>query len=121
MGNASQARVEPLSGAQEFLRVDRFFANARLVVEMRAGRAASGADLADDLSSLDRLADAHLDRGEVAVAGGEAVAVVDIDDAAVAAAPSRGGDGAVGGGAHRIAGLAMQVEPGMHGRRAGEW
>src|SRR5262249_56983608 len=44
-----------------------------------------------------------------------------LDHGPGAAAPARGGHGAVGGGAHRIAGLAMEIEPGMQGRRAQEW
>ena len=112
--------VEPLARAQEFLRVDRPAAHPRLVVQVRAGGAPGRADLADDLPGPDRLADAHVDRGEVAVAGGQAVAMVDVDHPAIAAAPARRRHLAVGGGAHRIAGLAVQIEPGMHGGRAGE-
>ena len=99
--NALRCAVELLSRAQEFLRVDRLAAHPRLVVQVRSGRAPGRTDLADDLPGPDRLADAHVDRREVTVAGGQAVAVVDVDHPAVAAAPARGRHLAVGGGAHR--------------------
>ena len=66
------------------------------------------------------LADLHLDLRHVAVARREAVAVVDLDHLAVAAAPARGLDGAVGGGAHRVAGAAAEIEAGVHRRPAEE-
>ena len=64
----------------------------------------------------DGLADANVDRGEVAVAGGHAVAMIDVDHAAVAAAPACRRDLAVRGGAHGIAGLAVEIETGVHRR-----
>src|SRR5205823_11852533 len=79
-----------------------------------------GADTADDLADPDRLADPHVDDREMAVAGGEAVAEVDLDHAAVAAAPAGAGHGAIGGGAHRFAGLAAEIQSGVHGGRADE-
>src|SRR5215475_11918846 len=114
---ASQAAGEPLPRAQEFLRVDRLAFEPRFVVQVRSGRAPGRADVADDLSGLDGLADANGDRRQVTVAGRQSVAVIDVDRAAIAATPARGGHRAVGGGAHRIAGLAVEIEPGMHGRR----
>ena len=74
--------------AQEFLRIDRLAVDARLVMQMRAGRAAGRADLADGLADPHRLADLDVDLRQVAVAGGEAVAVVDLDHLAVAAFPA---------------------------------
>src|SRR5262245_20268287 len=88
---------------------------------MRSRRAPGRTDLADDLSGLDGLADANVDRRQVTVAARQSVAVFDVDRAAIAAAPAGGGHRAVGGGAHRVAGLAMEIEPGMHGRPAQEW
>ena len=46
--------------------------------------------------------------------------VIDIDDPAVAAAPAGGDHRAIGGGAHGIASLAVQIEARMHRRRAQE-
>src|SRR5262245_50331608 len=118
---ASQAAGEPLPRAQEFLRVDRLAFEPRFVVQMRSRRAPGRTDLADDLSGLDGLADANVDRRQVTVAARQSVAVIDVDRAAIAAAPAGGGHRAVGSGAHRVAGLAMEIEPGMHGRLAQEW
>ncbi len=56
----------------------------------------------------------------MAVARRKAVAVIDLDHVAVAAAPARGFHGAVGGDAHRIAGLAAEVEAAVHRRPAEE-
>src|SRR5262249_28938336 len=83
-------------------------------------RAPGRPDLADDRPGLDGLADANVDRRRVPVARRQSVAVIDVDRAAVAAAPARGGHRAVGGGAHHVAGLAMQIEPGVHGWPAQE-
>src|SRR5262245_64069756 len=113
---ASQAALEPLPRAQEFLRVGRLAFEPRFVVQVRSRRAPGRTDLADDLSGLDGLADANGDRRQVTVAGRQSVAVIDVDHAAVAAAPARGGHGAVSGGAHRVAGLAMESEHGLPGR-----
>src|SRR5439155_834067 len=44
----------------------------------------------------------------------------DVDRAAVATTPARGGHRAVGSGAHHVAGLAVEIKPGMHGRPAQE-
>ncbi len=115
-----QGTREALSGPQELHRVDRLAAHARLVVQMWPGGAASGPGAADDLADLDGLPDVHVDRREMPIAGGEAVAVVDLDHAAIAAAPPGGSDGAVRGCMHGLAGLGVEIEPRMHRRRAGE-
>src|SRR5262245_13238978 len=70
---------------QELLRIDRVAVDARLIVQMRPGRAAGRADLADGLTHSDLLADLHVDFGQMAVARRKAVAVVDFDQIAVAA------------------------------------
>src|SRR5262249_18699108 len=86
----------------------------RFIMQVRSGRAAGRSDLADHLSDPDGVADLHVDLREMAVAGGEPVAMVDLDHAAVTAAPARGDDLAVRGGADGIARLGAEVEPGMH-------
>src|SRR5882757_1389958 len=83
-------------------------------MQMRTGRASGRSDAADDLADLDLLADLHFDLRQVAVARRKSVAVVDFDHLAVATAPARGFHGAVGGGAHRVAGAAAEVETGVH-------
>src|SRR5215204_2029981 len=72
-------------GAQEAPRVDGHAVDPGLVMEMSAGRAAGRADAADERAGRNLLAGHDPDRGEVGVAGREAVAVVDLDHAAVAA------------------------------------
>src|SRR5690349_4622751 len=84
LGDRSNA-AEPETGAQEFLRIDRFAVHARFVMQVRAGRAAGRADLADDLADTHRLSDSHVDLRQMAITGREPVAVVDLDHIAVAA------------------------------------
>src|SRR4051812_18484190 len=67
-------RAELRARAQETLWIDRFAVDAGLVVQMRSSGAAGRADLADDLASLDGVADLGVDAGEVAVARRHAVA-----------------------------------------------
>src|SRR5436190_21650770 len=81
---------------------------------VRAGGAAGRADLADHLADLDDVADLDVDRGEMAVAGGEAVAMVDLDHAAITALPAGRGHLAVGGGADGIARGGAEIKPGVH-------
>src|SRR5438045_3211082 len=81
---------------------------------MRTGGAAGRADLADHLADLDDVADLDVDRGEMAVAGGEAVAMVDLDHAAIAALPAGCDDLAVGGGTHGIAGGGAEIQARVH-------
>src|SRR6266852_6072486 len=121
-GGAADASdiAHPDARAQEFLRVDRVAVDARLVVQVRSGRAAGRAEPADNLADLDVLADGDVDLGEMAVACRQTVAVIDLDQLAVAAVPTRRGDGAGRGGADRIAGIAAEVEAGMHRRAAEE-
>src|SRR2546425_8390575 len=66
-------------------RVDRRAVHADLVVEVRAGRATARADRADRLPAAHELALPHVERGEMTVERVESAAVVDDDEAAVAA------------------------------------
>ena len=54
------AAAEPHAGAQEFARIDGVAVHARLVVQMRSGRAAGRSDLADDVAGAHPLADLHV-------------------------------------------------------------
>src|ERR1700741_4638379 len=82
-------RTQPHTGAQELLRIDRFAVDPGLIVQMRTGGAAGRTDRADHLSDLDLLADLDVDFGEMAVAGRQPVAVIDLDHPPIATAPSR--------------------------------
>src|SRR6202035_4782869 len=91
--------------------VDGGAVEADFVVEVRAGGAAGAADAADRVAAVDALAGADVDLGEVAVAGGDAEAVREVDRLAVAA--GRGGEHhqAVGGGEDGLAGGGGDVDP----------
>src|SRR5688500_13225222 len=90
------------------------------MMQLPSARASRRSAHADDVTGAHPLADLHGDVGEMPVARREPVAVVDLDHLAVAALPSGNGDAAVGGGARRIAGLAAEIDAGVHGRRADE-
>src|ERR1700712_429113 len=84
----SLARAEPHAGTQELLRIDRIAVDPGFIMQMRAGGAAGRTDRADHLSDLDDIADLDVDFRQMAVAGREPVAVVDLDHPAVAAGPA---------------------------------
>ena len=106
------------SGPEEGQRVDRVAVAPHLVVQMRAGRAAAAADLADDAARRDMLADLHVDPAQMCVARRKSVAMVDLDHPAIAAVPTRLRHGArrgrVGVGTERCA----KVDARMQRRRA---
>src|SRR5262245_47104554 len=81
---------------------------------MRAGGAAGRADFTDHLADLHDITDLDVARREMPVAGGEPVAVVDLDHAAIAALPARCDDLAVGGGADGIAGGGAEIQARVH-------
>src|SRR5580692_12909800 len=120
----SQARLMPSmasltaeqrgAGFQKFLRIDRFAVDAGLVMQMRAGRAPGRADPADHLADANALADANVDLGEMAVAGGEAIAVVDLDHLAIAAAPAGRRHCSRSRSMGRLAIGAAEIDAGVH-------
>src|SRR5437879_13008512 len=65
-------------------RIDGRTVDAHLVVEVRPGGAARGADGADRLTTTHALALAHVERGEMPVERVELAAVIDDDEATVA-------------------------------------
>ena len=69
--------------AQEFVRIHRRVVDAHFVVQVRSGAASAESDVADDLSPTHRLPVGNRESGQVTIAGGNAVAVVDLDHAAV--------------------------------------
>src|SRR6478609_9364636 len=108
------SRAEANACAQEFLGIDGFAVDPRFIVQMRSGGAAGRADFTDHLADLHAIADLDVDLRKMAVAGGKPVAMVDLDHAAVAAAPARIDDLAVCGRAHGIARLGAEIEAGVH-------
>src|SRR5215831_18000286 len=107
-------RAQPDAGAQEFLRIDCLAVDSRFIMQMRACRASGRADFADHLSDLDDIADLDADLGQMAVTRRQPVAMVDLDHAAIAAAPARRYHLAVRGRAHGIAHRGAEIEAGMH-------
>src|SRR5262249_1567918 len=91
-----------------------------LVVDVRAGRKAGGADIADHLALADALSDldALRIRGHVAVGGLIAVRMLDADVLAVTAFPAGEIDRAVAGGEDRRAVAGRPVDAGVHAREA---
>src|ERR1700722_14537746 len=76
------------AGVQELLRVDRLAVDAGLVMQERPGGASGRAHAAAGLAGLDGLAGLQVVLRHGAVAGREAFAVVDLDHAALSAAPA---------------------------------
>src|SRR5580692_5640042 len=83
-------------------------------MQMGSGGTSGRADFADHLTDLDDVADLDVDLRQMAVASREPVAMVDLDHAAIAAAPARIDHLAIGGGAHGIAHLGAEIETRMH-------
>src|SRR5213596_1818651 len=95
-------------------RVDRRAVDAHLVVEVRPGGAARGADGADRLAATHALALAYVERGEMPVERVELAAVSDDDDATVARVAPGEDLGAVAGRGHRRAVARRDVDAGVH-------
>ncbi len=87
--------------AQVFVGVDGGVVDADLVVEVGSGGAAAEADVADGVAAVDELSGSDGEAGEVAVAGGDAVSVIDDDGASVTAEEVGEDDRAVRGGDDR--------------------
>ena len=82
---------------------------------MRAGGASALAYVADGVAAVDVLSGGDGEAGEVAVAGGNAVAVVEHDGASVASEEVGEGDGAVGGSDHGRAYVGGDIDAGVEG------
>src|SRR3974377_253610 len=112
--------TESNARAQELLWVNRFAVDARLIVQMRPGGAAGRANMADRLADTHHLPDFHVDLRQVTVAGGEAVAVVDLYHVAVAAFPAGKAHSAGGGGVDRFTLFDTELDAGVNGRATSE-
>lgn len=106
-GGGSVAEVAP--------GVDGRVVDADFVVEVRAGGAAALTFVADDVAALDFGAGFDVEAGEMGVPGGDARAVVDDDNAAVAWADISFFDDAVAGGADFVTKMGSNVEAGVEG------
>src|SRR6478736_2055879 len=107
-------------GLQEGARIDRAVVDAHFEMEVRAGRAAGAADLADDIARGHGLSDAGAPSGHVGVAGQHAIAMADFDDLSVTSLGSHESNRALGRGVDRRTDRAAKVEPGVHRRAAVE-
>src|SRR5215471_17136217 len=113
-GAGGSAAEQSFTGVEEFLRIDGFAFDANFIMQMRSGRAPSRAELADNAACAHGVADRNVDLGEMTVAGQQPIAVVDLDHLTIAAAGGRDRNGARGGRANWIAGIAAEIDPGMH-------
>ena len=90
--------------------VDSYF-----VVEMGASGTPARSHVTDGVATVDVLPGGDGEAGEMAVAGGDAVAVVEHDGAPVASEEVGEGDGAVGGSDHGRAYVGGDVDAGVEG------
>src|SRR5690606_17203728 len=103
-------------GHQEGARIDGSAVDPDFEMQVRAGRAAGVADQPDHVACSDLLADTGAPGRHVGVTGHHAVAMADFDDFSVTGLGAHEGNRALGGGVHRIADAAAEVEAGMHRR-----
>ena len=89
--------------------------DADFVVEMGAGGASALAYVADGVAAMDVLPGGDGEAREVAVASGDAVAVVEHDGASVAAEEVGEGDGAIGRRDHGRAYVGGDIDAGVEG------
>ena len=89
-------------------------------MEVRAGGTPGRTHQRDQLAAVNARAVGDQDLGQVAIARRDALAVIDLDQIAVAAAAVGMGDDAVGGGIDRGADGTGNVDAGMHRRGAAE-
>src|SRR4051812_8765461 len=94
-------------------RVDRLPALTDFEMEVRAGREAARADIADQLPSANKAAWLRDNFAHVAVDAGDAPAVGDLDLAAVAAAPAGTDHPAVARGNDRSSPAGADVDTGV--------
>src|SRR5712691_449586 len=96
---------------QILLWIHGLIVDAHFVMQVRAGRTTGRAHQPDGLSAHHRVANANVDPGQVAIARRQPIAMIDIDDVAVAALPSRDGHFAGGGNLDRSAVRRINVLP----------
>ena len=95
------------------MRIHRGVVDANFVMQMRPGAAAGKSDIADDLAALHALAVGHRKSRQMPVACGQAVAVINLDHAAVAVVEVREGDHAVGRRHYLLAIMRRDIHAGV--------
>lgn len=97
-------------GRKKTARIDRAIVDAQFVMEMRAGRASGRADVTDNLSAINLIADLSIYFRKMSVTRRQTVAVVDLDHVSVTALPAGFRNDAVCRSDDRIAALAVDVQ-----------
>ncbi len=98
-----------------------FIVDPHLIVQVRPGGATRRADAAEHCAGLDRLTLTHCDPGEMAVARGDSIAVIDLDHVAVTPRSFGSNHTAGGRGADGRAIIVAKVDAGVHRRAAEKW
>ncbi len=109
------------SHAEILVGIDRSVVDADFVVKMGTGGASAGADIGDGVATVNMLSGCDCEAGKVAVAGGDAVAVIHHDGLAVSALEICEGDHAIGGRDDRVAIRAADIHPAVKRAFTVEW
>src|SRR5580658_10337407 len=89
--------------AEILVGIDRGVVDADFVMKVGTSGASTGANVADRVATMNLLSGCDCEAGKVAVACGDAVAMIYHDRLAVSAQEVREGDHAIGGRDHRLA------------------
>src|SRR5690606_3551094 len=116
---AAEALVFPAfqlaaGGEADARRIDLLAVDQHLVMQVRPGGAAGGADAADDLTLADALALVHVDAVHMRIGRGVAVGMLDAHILAVAAVPAGHLDDAVAGRLDRRADGGAEITALVH-------
>jgi len=107
--------------AKVLVRIHGRVVDADFVVKMGTGGASAEADVAEDIAAVDVLAGGYAEAGEVAVAGGDSVAVIHRDSAAIASEEVCKRYCAVGGGQNGLTYSGGNVYAGVECAFTVEW
>src|SRR5271157_6106610 len=114
-GSVLSARAERRGdlGAQVFVRVDRRIVNSHFVVQVRSGAASAHSDVSDHLPLAHRLPIRHREAGQMSVASGYSVSVINLDQAPIPTIEAGIGDHPVGRRHDRLTVTAGNVDTRM--------
>src|SRR4051812_35098234 len=107
--------------AQVLIRIDGRVVDADLIVEVGAGAASAKSDVADSFAFVDALSGGDIEARKMSVAGGDAVAVIDLDEVSVAAHVTGIDDDAISRRNDRIAVGARNIDAGVECAFTAEW